>query len=488
MDTEQKKAQVNTEDMQSRERFWQRNGGSFFVAAVCIGIILIPSYVMYSYTQMLLHERLRERLVAITSTAALYFDAQEIADLRDDVERYGENVLSHPRYKAMVQKLRDVRRTNENITYVYLLGKTDDPGQLIFLADADVTEDLVLEEGDEGNDFPGEIYDASDAPELFRNAFLFPTADSELIPDEWGILLAGYAPIFDANNVANAVLGVDVDVTEYIAIVNATFLPFLLFVVLLLLIISYLTLSLVRQWNSRVRFFQELDRQKDELLSMVSHQLATPISSIKWIVEMVLDGDSGAISSGVQKELKKIQSAATDLTDLVMMILDVSRIQLGKLQVNRSELHLGEFFTEIIDGIETMAKESKVKFTVHMPKSMPAAMLDRRLMRMTLENLLSNAIKYTPQGNSAELHVSIRNQTLHYEVRDTGCGIPADDQGNIFGKLYRASNAANIDGNGFGLYIAKGAVESQGGRIWFKSKEGKGTTFFVDVPLPQGKK
>jgi len=72
---------------------------------------------------------------------------------------------------------------------------------------------------------------------------------------------------------------------------------------------------------------------------------------------------------------------------------------------------------------------------------------------------------------------------IHYEVRDTGCGIPKADQGKIFGKLFRASNVLDTDGNGFGLYIAKGAVESQGGTIWFESKEGQGTTFYVNLPF-----
>jgi len=467
-----------------RSNFFSRWGGTIAVVLACAVIIVLPSYFMYHYTQTLLHERLRERLVAITSTAALYFDAEEMRALRREVERYGENVITHPLYREIISKLNDVRDTNENIQYVYLFGKTETPHELIFLADADVTEDLVLEEGDEGNDFPGSIYDASEAPELFMNGFRFPTADSELIPDEWGVLLAGYAPIFDEEGEADAVLGIDVDVTEYIKIVNATFLPFTLFVVLLLLIISLLTVMIVRMWASRVRFFQELDRQKDELLSMVSHQLATPISSIKWIIEMVLDGDTGKLGAGIGKELKKVQVAAADLTDLVGMILDVSRIQLGRLQVNRAPIHLGEFFSEVIDGIKPQAAKRKVRFTVQVPDHVPTTNLDRRLMRMTLENLLSNAIKYTPAGKTVDFVAHVSQRTLRYEVRDTGCGIPAEDQNQIFGRLFRASNVQDTDGNGFGLYVAKGAVDAQGGKIWFKSRVGEGTTFFVELPLP----
>src|SRR5207249_95921 len=119
-----------------------------------------------------------------------------------------------------------------------------------------------------------------------------------------------------------------------------------------------------------------------------------------------------------------------------------------------------------------------------MPPTLPIAMLDRRYTRMTVENLLSNAVKYTPEKGTVHLKVEIKNNTLYCQVTDTGCGIPKDEQSKIFGKLFRASNVRNsVDGNGFGLYVAKGAMEAQGGKIWFESTEGKGTTFSVELPL-----
>ena len=103
---------------------------------------------------------------------------------------------------------------------------------------------------------------------------------------------------------------------------------------------------------------------------------------------------------------------------------------------------------------------------------------------MTIENLLINAIKYTPAKGRVVMNLELKNQKIQFCVRDTGCGIPKKDQGQIFGKLYRASNVRNtVDGNGFGLYIAKGAIESQGGKIWFESQEGKGTSFYLEIPL-----
>jgi signal transduction histidine kinase len=169
----------------------------------------------------------------------------------------------------------------------------------------------------------------------------------------------------------------------------------------------------------------------------------------------------------------------------VGMILDVSRIQLGRMNISKQELDLNEFFKEILDVVEPKAVEKHVHFVKNIPEKLPVAMLDKRYTRMTIENLMTNAIKYTPENGNVNFDVSIQNGELKVIVKDNGVGIPAKDQKEIFGKMFRASNVRNskIDGNGFGLYVAKGAVENQGGEISFTSAEGKGTTFFVSLPL-----
>lgn len=228
---------------------------------------------------------------------------------------------------------------------------------------------------------------------------------------------------------------------------------------------------------------KELDRQKDILISIVSHQLNTPVTSVKWNIEMMLDGDMGEVSEEQKKQLLTIQTVTTDLADLVSMLLDVSRIQLGRMKVERTNLKLDELFNEILSVIDPKALQKKQKLVKNIPSKLPAAMLDKRLMRMTLENLLTNAVKYTPNGGEVTFTVTIVGNKLHYSVKDTGYGIPSVDQGKIFGQLFRASNVQEVDGNGLGLFVAKGAVEAQGGKIWFESTEDIGTTFFVEIPL-----
>ena len=119
-----------------------------------------------------------------------------------------------------------------------------------------------------------------------------------------------------------------------------------------------------------------------------------------------------------------------------------------------------------------------------MPEKMPTILLDKRYTRMTIENLLTNAVKYTPEGGKVGLDVKFEKGAMTVKVTDTGCGIPKADQDKIFGKMFRASNVRNaMEGNGFCLFVAKGAVEAQGGSIRFESTEGKGTTFYVELPL-----
>ena len=167
---------------------------------------------------------------------------------------------------------------------------------------------------------------------------------------------------------------------------------------------------------------------------------------------MMLDGDMGKLNNKQTESVTSLQNIASDLSDLISMILDVSRIQLGRMTIDKQELDLQEFFKEILDVIQPKAKEKNVHFVTLMPKKLPKAMLDKRYTRMTIENLLSNAVKYTPENGNVNFTVEVQNDIVHCEVKDTGVGIPKQDQGKIFGKLYRASNVRNaVDGNGFGL-------------------------------------
>jgi signal transduction histidine kinase len=383
--------------------------------------------------------------------------------------------------------------------YIFRKSKND-PTQMVFVADAESINPYANVDSDTSNDvdsnkdgkiepngadqlqWPGQPYPTPPA-ETFQ-AYDGPITNKDLYSDAYGQVLTGYAPIKDGSGNTIAVLGTDIRADDFFTVTKQTLYPFLLFIVFLVVSIVVLAGALIKLWNKRVELFAEIDRQKDELLGIIAHQLAMPVTAIKWASEELLTQDDGKLTKGQEENSKIIHSQGNELSDLISMLLDVSRIQLGRVTINSAELDLNSFFKEILDGVEVLVDQKKINFKKSMPASMPTAVLDQRYTRMIIENLLTNAIKYTPENGNVNLKVEIKDDIMYCSVKDTGCGIPKKDQDKIFGKLYRASNVQNtVNGNGFGLYVAKGAIEAQHGKIWFESEEGKGTTFFIELPL-----
>lgn len=465
---------------------------SYRVYAVLVIFIVMTcgtTYVLYTKTQDLFRWSLSERLLDLASVASTNFNQEQLDQIK------GSESVDTEIYKKVVLKLDEIRRRTKKVRYAYILRKTSDPYILEFVADADSLTPNIPKDLDGDGEIteddtlvsPGDPYDVSNFQEFAEQAFKVPYVDPQIVQDQWGAFLSGHAPITDSENrdvESKYVIGLDLNVTEFQVLTNLALVPFAFFIIFLLLILTTLTVILKRMWMTQVQLLAELDRQKDELLSIVSHQLATPVSSVKWYIEMLLDGDLGKVSEEQKEHLTSVQSVCSELTDLVSMVLDVSRIQLGRIKVEKQEMDVELFFKEILEIIEPKAKEKGTDFRVAIPPHFPKAMLDKRYTKMTIENLLSNAVKYTPKDGKVEFNVSVSDNILHCSVKDTGCGIPKAEQDKIFGKMFRASNVRNeVDGNGFGLYIAKGAIEAQGGKIWFESTEGKGTTFFVTLPL-----
>lgn len=466
-------------------KIFMGQGRVFIVLSGCALLAVIITYILFKNTEQILKERLQDRLIAIVATAATQFDPEDIIEINEN------NDLTTVAFERVVSQLEKIRDANQDIQYAYLMRRTEDIDTFEFVADAesllpleelDFNENGVIED-DEAVPLPGDPFDVSQYPTLRDEAFFHPVAANELEEDQWSVQLSAYAPIYYGADNAIAIVGIDVVVENFKTKTQAMLLPFMLFVFFLVFLLSLMTVMLVRFYGERVSALREIDRQKDELLGIVSHQLATPVSSVKWYLEMMRDGDVGQVSRAQKDHIDTMQGVVDNLVDLVQMILDVSRIQLGRMKVDKAELNLKKFFDDVLDVIEPKAKEKNINLKVNIPSKLPVAMLDKRLLRMTIENVLSNAVKYTPKKGKVEFTVEVSKGILNCTVSDTGCGIPKDEQGKMFTKLYRASNVRKMGGNGFGLYVAKGAVESQGGTISFTSVEDKGSTFRVILPL-----
>ena len=423
-------------------------------------------------------------MLAVTSLAASQFRPADLDVIT------GSDSTRTDAYRNAVLELQRIRQNTPRVRFAYILRPTDNPDIFAFVADADsldpaATIDLNSDGQIDDEDtlvWPGDPYDVTEFPEFRDAAFHRPFVDPDLVDDQWGTLLGGTAPIRDDNAPARYVLGLDLDVSDFRHMMNLALLPFVGFIAILTAIITVLSLGLGRMWSRQVRQLADIDRQKDELLSIVSHQLATPITAVRWSLDDLLDGTLGELSPPQRDSLTGISRSMKALVDLTQLLLDVSRIELGRLTMKKEPLDLNAFLCEIVGVAKQMADEKHVTFIPSVP-TLPTAFLDSRLTRMVVENLLSNALKYTPTGGTVDLTVERQENQIVIRVSDTGIGISKSDQSKVFAKQYRASNVGAIDGNGFGLYVVKRAVEQQGGRISFSSEAGRGTEFVVHLPL-----
>ena len=230
---------------------------------------------------------------------------------------------------------------------------------------------------------------------------------------------------------------------------------------------------------------RQIGKAKTEFVSLTSHQLRTPLTALNWISETLSSTDKGELSKKQKKYIEKIVKASGRMTLLVNTLLNVSCLELGTLSIEPESVIVEDIGKNCLKELSLQISKKKLIINEKYDKKNPAINADPKLLWIVLENLLTNAVKYTPKGGYINLTFSKEKDNYLLIVNDTGIGIPKNDQGNIFTKLHRADNVRVIDqeGNGLGLYIVKGIVDQSGGKIWFKSTEGKGTTMYVTWPL-----
>jgi len=224
---------------------------------------------------------------------------------------------------------------------------------------------------------------------------------------------------------------------------------------------------------------QELDATKDEFISMASHQLRTPLTSVKGYLSMVLEGDGGKLTPVQKRLLGQAYVSSQRMVYLISDLLNVSRLKTGKFIINAEPTSLADIVASEIGQLSETAKSKQITLTYDKPKNFPTLELDETKMRQVIMNFVDNAIYYTQ--NEGKIHIGLTSDKHHvyFTVKDNGLGVPKEEQARLFTKFYRASNArkARPDGTGLGLFMAKRVVAAQGGSILFESVEDKGSTF-----------
>ncbi|MDP2736703.1 MAG: ATP-binding protein [bacterium] len=233
-----------------------------------------------------------------------------------------------------------------------------------------------------------------------------------------------------------------------------------------------------------------IDKMKSEFISIVAHQLRTPLSAIKWVIKMILDGDAGKLTIEQQELLNKGYLSNERIIRLVNDLLNVSRIEEGKFGFNFEKADFQEVLSTAISNVESLAVKNHQELKITKPPKLPKIFLDKERMIMVLQNLLSNAIKYTPEYGKIQVIVEVDKQYLHVKINDQGVGIPAEDQPKLFTKFFRAANVVKLDtdGTGLGLFMVKNIVEKHNGRVSLKSEEGKGTEVSFFIPIRDGRR
>lgn len=228
-----------------------------------------------------------------------------------------------------------------------------------------------------------------------------------------------------------------------------------------------------------------IDKLKSEFISIAAHQLRTPLAAIKWVIKMVLDGDTGKLNKDQQELLFKGYQSNERIITLVNDMLNVSRIEEGRYGYSFTSSDFKEALKIVLDCLEKPINDKKIKLLLNLPARNTKVYMDKEKMTLVLQNLLENAVKYTPEHGTIEVGLEYGRELLTFRVKDNGVGIPEKDQAKMFSKFFRAVNVVRMqtEGSGLGLFIVKNIVERHNGDITFKSEEGKGTEFVVTLPL-----
>ncbi len=230
---------------------------------------------------------------------------------------------------------------------------------------------------------------------------------------------------------------------------------------------------------------KELDQMKTDFISFASHQLRTPLTSVKWYSEMLLKGDSGPLNEPQKEILNGLYASVNQMNDLIIGLLNISRTESSRLNIRPVPIRPLAFIRDCMDRLRSPIETKQIHMDLDIPENLPDFMMDPEILYEIYQNIILNAVKYSPEKTAVTIRMEVREEEILTHIQDKGYGIPEQAQQKIFQRFFRADNVAKkeINGTGLGLYLTKLLVELCKGKIWFESTEGQGTTFHLSFPL-----
>ena len=239
-------------------------------------------------------------------------------------------------------------------------------------------------------------------------------------------------------------------------------------------------------FNSMVENLRVFDKLKSDFISVAAHQLRTPLSGVKWVLKLLLDGDLGELEETQKGMVKRGYDTNEKMIQLVNDLLNVSRIENDKFGYKFETNDFKILLKTLMENVELPSKERNINVElINKLENMEPCIFDPEKLLIALQNIVDNAMKYTLPGGKVIIEVSRQGDYIQVKITDTGVGIPKADITKLYSKFFRAANVIHLqtDGSGLGLFIVKSIIIRHGGQIWVDSVEGKGTTFTVVVPI-----
>lgn len=228
-----------------------------------------------------------------------------------------------------------------------------------------------------------------------------------------------------------------------------------------------------------------LSQNTTDFISLTSHQMRTPLSAIKWYIDLYEHKYKKSIDKEQRRIIGNIGKSNQRMISLVDMLLEISHIETGQVEGRAEKMKVSELVTDLIDELKPEIIKKKIEIVTSLHSGLNDLRVDPVMLKYVFMNLLNNAIMYSKQGGEVDIFLSRKGDDFLVQVTDYGVGIAKQDQYKLFTKFFRANNAkkASATGSGLGLYLAKNIIETYGGSIWFKSDKNKGTTFWFSLPI-----